>query len=288
MCFFPTLAATALAALAVVAAGCGRSRTATTTPADLSLDTTLVPATLAANLRAAGGGHFHAVLKLQVDTAAKGKADDGKPASPPVVTTTTDLWVDKQGNFRLVEENDQEGGREIVRVGGEVGVALRYGKMLRRPARDAENERVLAEGLGAPWAAWELVRRYVALEGAGPGSSRFKLSERATALPTGFPPAQGPRQWRESAVVKALDGQATVDPATRLPTGFACKAQFIATRGELPIAGEIEVNASLGDLGTVASIAMPDAGTLPTRQRTVLEERALLGGLGAGAGRAAP
>jgi hypothetical protein len=289
MCFFPPRVFPALALVAVFVASCGRSKPAATLQTDLSLDATLIPATLAANLRAAGGGHYRAVLRLRIDLAGKGKAEAGtKPASPPVVTTTTDLWVDKQGSFRLVEENDQDGGREIVRAGGEVAVALRYGKLMRRPVRDAESERFLAEALGAPWAAWELVRRQVAIEAVGQGGFRFKLGDRPTALPAGFPPAQGLRKWRDSTVVKSLEGQATLDVASRLPLLFACKAGFAATRDDLPIAGEIEVGATLADLGKVASIAMPDAGTLPIRQRTVLEERALLGGLSAASGKASP
>jgi hypothetical protein len=243
------------------------------------LDATLSPATFAANLRAAGGGHFRATTRLRADVAGKAVTDEGsQPASPAEVTTTTELWVDQQGDFRLREENDQDGGREVVRVGGEVAVALRYGKMMRRPERDVENERFLAEALGGPWAAWELVRRQVAIEDAG-GGLRLGLAERVVPLPAGFPPPQGLRKWRDSAQIKSLTGQATLDAGGKLPLTFACKAAFTAMRDDMPIAGEIEVNATLADVGKVAQVAMPDAGTLPVRQRTVLEERALLGGL---------
>jgi hypothetical protein len=286
MCFFTARAGAVLALVA--SASCSRSRSVSTAP-DLSLDTALVPATLAASLRAAGGGHYHAKLRLQVDVTGQDKAEKGtQPASPPVITTTTDLWVDEQGSFRLVEENDQDGGREILRVGGEVAVALRYGKLIHRPVRDAESERFLAEALGAPWAAWELVRRQVAIEAGGKGDFRFELSDRKATLPAGFPPAQGLRKWRDSAEVKSLDGHATFDVASRLPVAFACKARFSATRDDVPIAGEIEVSTTLAELGKVASIAMPDAGTLPVRQRTVLEERALLGELSAASSKASP
>jgi len=274
-------ACVALALVAASAASCGRGKRVAVPPPDAVVDAALVPAALAASLRAAGGGHFHATARLRVEPASKGSPDEGtRPASPPAVTTTTDLWVDRQGNFRLLEQNDQDGGREIVRVGGEVAVALRWGKMMRRPAREAESERFLAEALGAPWAAWELVRRQVAITAAGPSELRFTLGPRRQAWPAGFPPAQGLRAWRDSAEVKSLAGQLTWDASGKLPLAFACQAGFAAVRDDLPIAGEIEVRATLADLGTTGSIVLPDASALPPRPRTVLEERALLGGLG--------
>jgi hypothetical protein len=66
-----------------------------------------------------------------------------------------------------------------------------------------------------------------------------------------------------------------------LPLAFACQTNFLAVRDELPIAGEIAVSAMLAEVGKVADIVMPEAETLHSRQRTALEERALLGGLGA-------
>jgi hypothetical protein len=293
MCFAPYRAFLALAAAALVAVGCSRSTPAAASKPDQALDTALFPATWAASLQAAGGGHFHATTRLRADVARKASPDDGsQPASPAEATTTTDLWVDPQGSFRLLEENDQDGGREIVRVGGEVAVALRYGKMMRRQERDIESARFLAEALGGPWAAWELVRRQVRVEDAGQGSLRFGLADRARALPAGFPPPQGLRKWRDSVLVKSLTGQAALDARGKLPLAFACRAAFLATRDDVPIAGEIEVDAKLTDVGQVARLALPDAGTLPMRQRTVLEERALLGGLPAaanvGRGRASP
>ncbi len=268
--------------LVLVAAGCGRAKTAAGLSPVESLDGALAPSAFVANLRKAGGGHFHATARFRADAAARAQPDDGaKAASPPAVTTTTDLWMDKAGNFRLSESNDQDGGRDIVRVGGEIAAALRYGRMVRRPAQDAESNRLLAEALGAPWAVWEVVRRQVEVEGAGQGAFRCKLGGRLTNLPAGFPASVGLRKWRDTVLVKGLDGQVALDAAGKLPLAFACKTNFQAVRDELPIAGEIAVSATLDEVGKVADIVMPEAETLHLRQRTALEERALLGGLGA-------
>jgi len=77
--------------------GCGGKKSAASRAPIEILDDALVPATLAAGLAKAGGGHVHATVTFHVDTAAASPAE-GKPASPPTVTTTTDLWLDKKGN----------------------------------------------------------------------------------------------------------------------------------------------------------------------------------------------
>jgi len=66
-----------------------------------------------------------------------------------------------------------------------------------------------------------------------------------------------------------------------VPLAFACKTAFQAVRDQLPVEGEVAVSATLDQVGKVADIAMPEAETLHVRQRTILEERALLGGLSA-------
>jgi hypothetical protein len=266
----------------VVGTGCGRRKTAAGRGGLETLDGALAPAGFASALRKAGGGHLHATALFRVDGASKADPGDGsKPASPSAVTTTTDLWMDRQGNFRLVESNDQDGGREIVRVGSEVAAALRYGKMLRRTAQDSENVRFLSEAVGAPWAAWEIIRRQVDLDESGQGVYGLRLGNRLADLPAGFPPAEGLRKWRDSVEVKTLEGQATLDLGNHIPLAFACKATFQAVRDQLPIAGDVTVSAALDQVGKVADIAMPEAEALHVRQRTILEERALLGGLGA-------
>jgi len=270
------------AACAVATVGCGQRKTAAARSGLETLDGALAPAGFSAALHKAGGGHLHATTTFHIDGGGKADPGDGsKPASPSAVTTTTDLWMDKQGNFRLLESNDQDGGREIVRVGGDVAVALRYGKMIRRTAQDSENARFVAEALGAPFTAWEIVRRQVEVDEAGQDAYRLRLGNRLADLPAGFPVAEGLRKWRDTVDVKTLEGQATLDPGSHLPLAFACKTAFQAVRDQLAIVGEVAVSATVDQVGKVAEIALPEAEPLRLRQRTILEEKALLGGLGA-------
>ena len=137
------------------------------------------PAAFVAGLRRLSGAHFHATATFRVSAA--GAPDAG---GRDAITTTTDLWIDKQGNFRLAESNDQDGGREVVRVGSELAVGLRYGKLIRRPAQDPEPQRFLEEAVGAPSAAWDTVGRFAELVPAGNRAFRLtRLRSRARRRP---------------------------------------------------------------------------------------------------------
>lgn len=265
--------------LATALGGCASKKSAADRDPWHTLDAALVPEAIVAAARKAGGAHFHAIAVFHVEASRKSNPSDGKPASPAAVTTMTDVWVDGRGNFRLLESNDQDGGREVVRVGRDLAVALRYGKLVKRPALEAESARFLAEALGAPWSAWEVVRRQVEVKVGGGGRYGLALGKRTTALPTGFPPPLGLKTWRDSIDVKSLAGSVGLDGASKLPLSFECNASFRATRDDLPVEGEVAISAGIDQIGTVPEVMMPDAETLQARQRTILEEKALLGGL---------
>jgi hypothetical protein len=248
---------------------CARGKRDQVQPPDQELDAALQPAALVSALRRLSGTHFHATATFRVNAA--GGPDAG---AKEAITSTTDLWIDKQGNFRLAESNDQDGGREVVRVGGELAVALRYGKFIRRPAQDPEPQRFLEEGVGAPSATWDTVRRFVKVVPAG--SRAFRLSQAAEPLPA--PATATPlRKWRETVEVQTLVGDARLDASGGLQA-LSLASHFRAVRDGTPIEGEIAVAASVD--AVLAPVTMPAAETLPARQRTILEERALLGGLG--------
>ena len=248
---------------------CGRGKRAEVQSPNQELDAALQPAALVSALRRLSGAHFHATATFRVNAA--GGPDAGAKDS---ITTTTDLWIDQQGNFRLAESNDQDGGREVVRVGGELAVALRHGKFVRRPAQDPEPQRLLEEGVGAPSAAWDTVRRFVEVVPAG--SLAFRLSKAGQPRPA--PAVATPlRKWRETVEVQTLLGDARLDASGGLQD-LSLASRFRAVRDGTPIEGEIAVAATVD--AVLAPVTMPAAEALPARQRTILEERALLSGLG--------
>jgi hypothetical protein len=279
-----------LASLFVAAlGGCASKKSGAAQSAVDTLDVVLAPDAVVSALQKVGGGHFHSTALLRVEASRKADPAEGKPASPPAVTTTTDLWLDRQGNFRLLETNDQDGGREIVRVGRSISVALRYGKLVKRTAEDAETAGFLAEAVGAPRTAWEIVRRQVEVRGSTGGPYALALGQRLADLPTGFSAGGALQKWRDSIEVKSLGGSVGLNGvgAGRVLVTFECKATFHATRDALPdvlpevlpIDGEVAVSAIVDQIGKVPDVTMPDAETLHLRQRTILEEKALLGGI---------
>jgi len=260
-----------VALLLLVAAwlGCGGAKRDGSLAPDQELGAAVQPAALVSGLRRLSGAHFHATATFRVGVAG-GPDAGGRDA----ITTTTDLWIDKQGNFHLAESNDQDGGREVVRVGSELAVALRYGKFIRRPAQDPEPQRFLEEAVGAPCAAWDTVHRFVQLAPAG--SRAFRLSKAAQEQPAPVA-TTALRTWRETVEVQTLAGEARLDASGGL-RGFSLNTRFRTLRDGAPLEGEIVVAASVDE--GAAPVTMPAAEALQTRQRTILEERALLGGLG--------
>jgi hypothetical protein len=213
----------------------------------------------------------------------------GRPgAAPLAVTTTTDVWLDRSGNYRLREENDRDGGREVILTGRELAVALRYGKMIRRIAEEPEPSRMLEEGLGAPWAAFEVSasRMHVDKTGSdevgGAHATSYTLSlgdGSAVKPPAPALPLAGLRAWRSNATIEALSGRLVVDDATGALLAADLKSTFQARGDAGPEQGTIEVHASLTDVGSTATIERPAADELSLRQRTVPEAHALLRGL---------
>lgn len=234
------------------------------------------PDALAAALRRLGGAHYHATLKMAA----------GKPGGTPVeVTTTTDVWLDRAGNFKVHEENDRDGGRDVVLYGRELAVALRYGKMIRRVAEEPEPTRLLQEALGGPWAAFELAGARVHADGGteelvnGARATRYALSL-SDGKPGAPPPhLYGLRAWRAGSTVTSASGQAVVDDATGALLAIDLAVGFRAKTESGEEQGTVDVHSALSDVASTPPVARPDAEDLVLRQRTVPEAKELLHGL---------
>jgi hypothetical protein len=198
--------------------------------------------------------------------------------------------MDRHGNYRLVETNDRDGGREVVLHGRELALALRYGKLVRRPAQEPEPTRYLEEALGGPWAAWELVRRFARVESADGRTFTLTRAASPRAPEPGEAKAGGPlRRWRGTVEVSAVDGKAELHPETGALLSVALEARFTLRRDETPLEGSLKVDLRTSDIGETPVLAPPLAEDLPVRQRTIQEEKALLGRSGeAGTGAGGP
>src|SRR5262245_56032337 len=190
-----------LLAAVAPAPGCAEQKRSPPESPAQTLDGALRPSALASGLKALPGARFQSVARFSV--APRGGTEDA-------VTTTTLLTLDKSGNWRLAETNDRDGGREVVLFGRELAVGLRHGKMIRRPAQEPEPTRTLEEAVGAPWAAWQTVRRFATAISASPRGGILKLGKSATAQPAPGPEAAVTPlgKWRETVEVDSLEGEA--------------------------------------------------------------------------------
>ena len=291
-----TRVAALVATAAVATSGCHGRDDAANRDAVASLDQALGPAFLAQALRKLGGGHFHGTTRMSVTAAATATNEAGWDT----VTTTTDLWLDRKGNYRILEINDQDGGREVVLYGHELNVALRYGKMIRRVAQDPEPQRLLEEALGGPWAGWQMAAPYASIQhhavdlGSGHRGEAYvvtKSGRRNRKVKVSV--QRGMKEWRNSAAPLELTGSMTVDAASGALLKSELVVVFSARRPPdlgtdapgaeaEPIVGTVESQTTIDGAGSTPPVEKPAAEELSLRQRIVPEQKDLLGGLGAG------
>lgn len=241
----------------------------------------LRPATQAISVRRLPSAHMAASAMFRVSAATAPAGDAGaRDEEPPrdAVTTKTDLWLDRRGQYRLSEINDQDGGRQVVHYGHDLAVALRHGKMIRRPALEPEPTHLLEEAVGAPWAAWETVRRFATVT-RGPAGYQLTRSTGQVVVVRSVAASNSLRSWRDTVQVEDLAGEARVDPRTGALLAFTLNAHFSASRNDVPLSGEVVVTSRIDSIGSTPSIAAPAAEELDPRPRSIIEERALLGDL---------
>ncbi|HET6281055.1 MAG TPA: hypothetical protein VFH73_08815 [Polyangia bacterium] len=265
-----------LMVVAAVAAGCDRGPSEQARARTASLEQALRPSFFAAAVRKMGGGHYRGSARFAIGPDGKG---------PDSVTTTTDVWLDRAGNYRVVESNDHDGGREVVLAGHELHVALRYGKMIRRIAEEPEPTRILEEALGGPWAGWEVIAPAAAIEPGQPqlvAGARAQEYRLAKAAAVAAKPRELPRlrKWRGTVTVHQLDGHMLVDERSGALIKADLRAAYTLTQEGRPMYGTIDVQANLTEAAAIPPIQKPASEELSFRQRIVPEQKELLGGLG--------
>ena len=231
------------------------------------------PTAFVESLRKAGGAEVSSTLTIRVEAT-----EQTAGLNPPQdLTTETQLRMDRTGNFSLEETNNLDNGRIVVLQNDVLSVQLKYGKLVRHPAREPEPTHILQEALGGPFTIWELLASLhgIVTEKAEAGTIRFTLKPDVTGTATAGP---GPlRSWREGATIKSGAGEVVIDEATGLPTEARLHLGFRASRNNHPVTGHLDVRFSLKNIGGVPELSAPDAGDLPTHQRTLLQERMLNG-----------
>jgi hypothetical protein len=275
------MACAALVGASLTTAGCREQKRGVLTPPGVAVDAALQPAHFAAGLRKLGRSHLRGTARFE------GGIDGG---ATDAITTDEDIWTDDAGNWRLVDLNDKDGGREVVLHGRELAIALRYGKMIRRPAEDPEPMHLLQEGVGAPFAAWDLLRDAATVDDFGEETRAgrkvhvYKLTKTQNPPPPAAEKRPGDepndrRTWRHALMAGSVEGTVAIDMATGVPLVAELRGTYTMRRGATPMHGAVSVRTSIEEIGQSPAIAEPEAENLGPRQRTVPDERALLGGL---------
>jgi hypothetical protein len=269
----------ALASALGVAPACRPKRGVLTRPA-AAVDAALQGNRFGEGFRKLGRSHLRGTTRFEVGL------DGGSTES---VTTETDVWMDDSGNWRLVDLNDKDGGREIVLHGRELAIALRYGRMIKRPAEDPEPLRLLAQGVGGPFAAWDLLRDVATIDDFGASTQAGRTVHVYKLAKAPQPPAPAPvgdpgdhQAWRRTIVADKIEGTILIDDKLGIPLLAEIHARYTMRRGEgagTPMHGAVDARTSIEEIGNSPAIAEPEADDLAPRQRTVPDERALLGGL---------
>lgn len=270
--------------IAGAAGGCRQKRGVLTLPG-VAVDNALQSQHFAEGLRKLGSSHLRSTVHFAAGLDG-GTTDN--------VTTDSDVWMDEQGNWRLVDLNDKDGGREIVLHGHELAIALRYGRMIRRPAEDPEPMRLLAQGVGGPYAAWDLLRDVATVDDFGTDTFEgrkvhvYKLTKSShPAAPVTKLEAGDRQAWRKTLTVEKVTGTVMIDEQLGIPLLAEINGAYTMRRAEqgegqgdgTPMRGAVGARVSIEAIGTSPAIAEPEADDLASRQRTVPDERALLGGL---------
>ena len=281
----PARAALLVAAMIAGATGGCRQKRGVLTPPGAAVDNALQSHRFAEGLRKLGRCHLRSTVHIAAGLDG-GTTDN--------VTTDTDIWMDERGNWRLVDLNDKDGGREIVLHGHELAIALRYGRMIRRPAEDPEPLRLLAQGVGGPYAAWDLLRDVATFDDFGTDTLGGRKGHLYKVTKSAHPAAPvtkleaGDRQaWRKTLTADKVEGTVMIDEQLGIPLLAEIHGAYTMRRagqGEgqgdgVPMHGAVDARVSIEEIGTSPSIAEPEAEDLASRQRTVPDERALLGGL---------
>ena len=276
------LLAAALAS-ACAAGGCRQKRGVLTLPG-AAVDGALQSLRFAEGYRKLGRSHLRSTVHFAAGLDG-GATDD--------VTTESDIWMDDQGNWRLVDLNDKDGGREVVLHGHELAIALRYGRMIRRPAEDPEPLRLLAQGVGGPYAAWDLLRDVATVDDFGTDTREgrkvhvYKITKSAHPAAPAITVEAGDHQaWRKTLVADKVEGTVMIDEQLGIPLLAEVHGTYTMRRPEgtgdgegKPMHGAVDARTSIEEIGRSPAIAEPEADDLAPRQRTVPDERAMLGGL---------
>ncbi|MFH0900764.1 MAG: hypothetical protein V2A73_09070 [Pseudomonadota bacterium] len=184
-------------------------------------------------------------------------------------------------------QNSRGYGREVFHRDDTVWIRPRYGKFHRRPANSPEEpNRLLTETFGTLAADFELVAHAanVVDEGQGTVAGRaihsIKVSHGASG--TKQPETAAQRAWRDTIVVKMLEGRLSLDAQTGMLVEGTLRARLQFLRAGKLLEMELASTHSVKDIGAPFEITPPgeeESVATPLASSELEERDSLLDGL---------
>jgi hypothetical protein len=214
--------------------------------------------------------------RLEVSTRFRTFAPGAKAAAPDQAAARSDrdlpdqdledatvLEVDAKGQFHLVQENNHDGGREIVYVGSALYSRHRYGTFLARDDAATQAMQLREE----PWSTLPALAAVFEHSLATTTEGNRVIFGKADKAATITPQASPDKKWRETVQVQSLAGHGVFEGAVPIEVSFRVVFNFV--RDSKP--GRMEVEYSHRVTRTAPTIRAPE-GALPTPRRHSYED----------------
>jgi hypothetical protein len=220
--------------------------------------------------------------------------EDGAEVEAHADETTIALTED--GDYHARSMSAKEYGREVYYVGGVMYLRPGFGPYHRRPPADDQEPARVRDEMFATLGAWfellapgaELVDRGAARI-AGRDAREIQVRAAPQARPAPSQP-QGPRQWRERAVVRAVSGTVWLCADSGAPLQGELEGAVRFSREGRTFEMALAATHHVTDVGADPEVTAPPAEetvATPERSRELHERDALLEGIAPPARRAA-
>jgi len=234
--------------------------------------------------------HGKLIASLGPHTASLATLTTVEEAGKPLTSLgdKTTIEVGEAGAFHALYDNDADYGREVIFTGGTLYLRPRYQRWHGRAPESADEPAALRDQFFEPIAAtWELLAPGIELSDKGAvtvaGRPGRKIAIQLSPKP-GKPAAEtvAQKKWREQRIVEEVTGEVVLDTENGAPLAVQLAGTVSFMRDGRRFKLKTSVTASLGALGTPATITAPaevEVVATPERLREVDERDYLLQGI---------
>ena len=190
--------------------------------------------------------------------------------------------ADGAGGVRMLHDNSRGNGFEAVATAGQLYVKPRYGRFVHRRIEGDELSRlrVAAETPAAAYVhllqPWLQVHEAGAVSVAGHAGIKLTLSARTSPSQTPVESEPG-RKWRQTLLVRYVDGDIVLDAKTGAPLQVRLEAAYSFTRDGKPMRAALSFRQATTSASS--AIGAPADFAELGRPRPIVDKQQLLEGL---------